>query len=184
MDEAKIAYLGFIQGAINRMAGNVFIVKGWSVALVAAIIAVTSDAKFGFYIAIVPVLLFWWLDAYYLRQERLYRKLYEIASTANPPVTFSMDTSVLKNSFTSTFGTMRAIAVCPFYLLIIGLLIILAIKGSFAEAAEHKSDAIQSSVSRETYIVLLPDNPTLGMSNHAKFQFQLPIDQMSDARGK
>lgn len=184
MNAEKIAYLGFIQGAINRMAGNVFIVKGWSVALVAAIIAVTSNEKFGFCTAIVPVLLFWWLDAYYLRQERLYRKLYEIASASSHPVTFSMDTNVLKKNFTSTFVTMGAIAVCPFYLLIAGLLIILSIKGSFVEAAEHKSDAARSPVSRETYIVLLPDYPMPGMANSAKFQFRLPIDRMSHAREK
>lgn len=178
MDEGKIAYLGFIQGTINRMAGNVFLVKGWSVALVAAMTALTSDSKFGCNIAIVPILLFWWLDAYYLRQERLYRKLYEVASAASHPVTFSMDTSGVRNGVASTVGTMLAGAVCPFYLLILGLLVIFTIRGSFIETAEHKNDAVQASVSRETYIVLLPDNSTPGVSNNPKFQFQLPVDQM------
>jgi len=35
--DEKIAHLGFIQGAINRMGNNSFLVKGWTVALVAGL---------------------------------------------------------------------------------------------------------------------------------------------------
>ncbi|WP_435354079.1 hypothetical protein [Morganella morganii] len=39
----KIAHLGFIQGVINRMGSNSFMIKGWCVALVAAIFALSAD---------------------------------------------------------------------------------------------------------------------------------------------
>ena len=44
------------------------------------------------YVAYVPALLFWLLDAYFLRQERLFRKLYG-GVCAGEETDFSMDTS-------------------------------------------------------------------------------------------
>ena len=77
--ENKIRHLEMIQGIINRMAGNSFALKGWAVTLVAGIfvLAGKDTDKLYFLVAYIPVVVFWWLDAYYLLQERLYRSLYE-----------------------------------------------------------------------------------------------------------
>ena len=77
--EKKFKHLDMIQGIINRMASNSFMLKGWAVTLVAGIFALASkDAdKCYFLIAYIPILIFWGLDSYYLQQERLYRSLYE-----------------------------------------------------------------------------------------------------------
>ncbi len=76
--EIKIAHLGFIQGVINRMGNNSFLVKGWFVTLMTAVFALTEKPNACFvYLAILPLVLFWWLDAFLLHQEKLYRKLYE-----------------------------------------------------------------------------------------------------------
>ena len=40
--ESKIAYLQMIQAVIARMAGNSFLIKGWSVTLVAALFALAA----------------------------------------------------------------------------------------------------------------------------------------------
>ena len=47
MDSSKqIAHLGFIQGVINRLGSNSFLLKGWSITLVAACFALaTKDAE-------------------------------------------------------------------------------------------------------------------------------------------
>lgn len=67
-------HLDYIQATIIRMAANSFLAKGWSVTLVAALFAFTKlDMVF---VAIVPVILLWGIDAYYLFQERLFRSLY------------------------------------------------------------------------------------------------------------
>ena len=90
-------HLEMIQGVINRMASNSFLLKGWAVTLVAGIFALSSkDAdKLYFLIAYIPILVFWGLDAYYLLQERLYRKLYDkICLLQEQSVDFSMDASV------------------------------------------------------------------------------------------
>lgn len=75
----KIQHLNMIQGVINRMAANSFALKGWAVTLVAGIFALAGkdSDKMYFLVAYIPVIVFWWLDSYYLLQERLYRSLYE-----------------------------------------------------------------------------------------------------------
>ena len=92
--EEKIKHLEFIQGVINRMAGNSFLLKGWSLTLVSALIALgTKDTRPEFVIlALLPAVAFWILDGYFLRQERLFRKLYDKIRLQNGDANFSMDT--------------------------------------------------------------------------------------------
>jgi len=97
-NENRLAHLGMIQSVINRMAGTSFILKGWSVTLVAAMSALAADnSRQAFaYLALLPAVVFWGLDGYYLRQERLFRKLYHAVRTAEQGSLegpFSMDTS-------------------------------------------------------------------------------------------
>ncbi len=82
--------LDLIQGVIKRMADNSFKVKAWMMSIFGFVVAL---AKAGFlnklgdgkglpmwYIAvflIITVLVFWYLDAFFLRTERLYRNLYK-----------------------------------------------------------------------------------------------------------
>ena len=61
------------------MAGNSFLLKGWTVTIAAALFALAakdSNRRFAV-LALFPSLAFWGLDAYYLRQERLFRRLYD-----------------------------------------------------------------------------------------------------------
>lgn len=91
--ENKIKHLEMIQGVINRMAGNSFALKGWAVTLVAGIfvLAGKDTDKLYFLVAYIPVVVFWWLDAYYLLQERLYRSLYEkVRKTDEKDIDFSL----------------------------------------------------------------------------------------------
>jgi hypothetical protein len=94
--DAKIAHLEFIQGVVNRMGSNSFLLKGWSVTLVAALFALAaSGAQLLFiYLAYFPAITFWVLDGYFLRQERLFRKVYDHVRALEPSlIDFSMDTS-------------------------------------------------------------------------------------------
>ena len=98
-DERKIAHLEMIQGIINRMGNNSFMIKGWTVTLVSAIFALSiENHKFSF-IALFPILLFWWLDAFFLYQERLFRGLYnDVALKDDTSITYSMDNASYKKS--------------------------------------------------------------------------------------
>lgn len=77
--DAKLKHLEMIQGIINRMAGNSFLLKGWSVTLISALFALAAkdSNRFFLYLAYFPCVAFWSLDGYFLWQERMYRKLYQ-----------------------------------------------------------------------------------------------------------
>jgi hypothetical protein len=79
---ADAQYLGFIQTIIGRLAGNSFLLKGWTVTLVAGLSAFAkSDSKPSFaWIAVFVVAVFSVLDAYYLALEHAYRNLYDKAA--------------------------------------------------------------------------------------------------------
>jgi len=67
-----IKELEIIQGIINRMAHNSFLIKGWTITLVVVLLLLKENKYYTF----IPILVFWFLDAYFLRLERLYRRLY------------------------------------------------------------------------------------------------------------
>ena len=79
--QALIKHLEMIQGVVSRLAHDSFLVKGWSMALLAAgvIFIAREDVHSSFVMLafVVPVFGFWLLDAYFLWQERLFRKLYD-----------------------------------------------------------------------------------------------------------
>ena len=101
--DKKLKHLEMIQAIVSRMAGNSFLIKGWCVTIVAALLALSSkDAEKRFLIvAYYPVLMFWIMDGYFLWRERLFRKLYDQVRTVDEnAITFSMDTSSFKNETT------------------------------------------------------------------------------------
>ena len=67
-----IKELEIIQGIINRMAHNSFLIKWWTITLVVVLLLLKENKYYTF----IPILVFWFLDAYFLRLERLYRRLY------------------------------------------------------------------------------------------------------------
>lgn len=119
--EKTIAHLGFIQAVISRMGSNSFLLKGWSVTLVAAIFALSAkDADQRFVMmAYFPILIFWILDAFFLHQEKLFRKLYEeVASGRQPSDHFSMNTNVVKDKVESIAAVAFSKTLLPFHGLI------------------------------------------------------------------
>ena len=99
LSETRIKHLELIQAVITRMAGNSFLLKGWSVTLVSALFALASKEADVRYVLIsyFPAAMFWFLDGYFLFQERLFRRLYDkVRSTQNVDTDFSMNTSGLE----------------------------------------------------------------------------------------
>lgn len=99
--ENKRKHLEFIQGAISRMASNLFFLRGWTISLVAALFAffvkdTNTDYVFVIYF---PVIIFWILDGYFLSQERLFRALYDhVRKLDEQDIDFSMDTNEYKKN--------------------------------------------------------------------------------------
>ena len=100
--EKKLAHLGFIQNVVARMNSNSFLVKGWSIALVVGIFALSAKDADHRFIALgyFPIFVFWMMDAFFLRQEHLYRLLYkkvahnEVSSRYLPMQTSKFDLEV------------------------------------------------------------------------------------------
>src|SRR5258708_18139928 len=102
MLQDKVKHLELIQSVITRMAGNSALLKGWSVTLSAALIglAAAKDARPQYaLLGCFPPVFFAILDAFYLRQERLFRRLYDRVRLMNDADwekdPFSMDTRVI-----------------------------------------------------------------------------------------
>lgn len=102
--DSKLKYLEMILGIITRMGSNSFLIKGWSVTLVSALLAIAvSNSRSVFAcMAFFPCLIFWILDGYYLRQERLYRELYQsVAKSEKIDSNFSMNALPHENNIVS-----------------------------------------------------------------------------------
>jgi hypothetical protein len=96
MADERLKYLEFIQAAISRMAGNSFLIKGWSVALGTALLgfSVKENNWAIALVALIPAGSFWALDAYYLALERLFRDLW-IRTTTGTTQNFDMNPGAL-----------------------------------------------------------------------------------------
>ena len=117
--EPKLKHLEFIEGVINRLASDSFRIKGWIVLLVAALfVLLVGQGRIELAaIGIVPVLLFWGLDGYFLLQERLFRALYDhVRMLENRDVDFSMKTSAFREGWQrSWIGATLSITPILFY---------------------------------------------------------------------
>lgn len=94
----KIAHLEMVQGVVSRLAQNSLTLKELSVGIVSAIFALTASKEVVSrdlcFIAFLPALTFWWLDAYFLCQERRFRRLFNaVRAKEEDAIDFSMDTS-------------------------------------------------------------------------------------------
>lgn len=74
----KIGHLDIIQNVITRMGNNSFLLKQWSVGIMIAIYAFAGENSHkAVIVTIIPLLVFWMLDSYYLMLERKFRCLYD-----------------------------------------------------------------------------------------------------------
>ena len=109
-----IKHLKMLQGVINRMAANSFVVKGWSVTLAAALAAFGAQSANQWFVAfgLIPVAAFWGLDAYYLEKERAFRQLYDAVrkpiedSAAQQVSLFSMNIRPYEGGFGAWWKTL------------------------------------------------------------------------------
>ena len=88
MEPDKLKHLEFIQNVITRMNTNSFQIKGWAITIVSATLALYASTKNECFIlvGVFPSLIFWFLDAYYLTQERKFRGLYnDVAGVSEKP---------------------------------------------------------------------------------------------------
>lgn len=139
MKDETIKHLEFIQTNIARMGQNSFQMKGWALTLVTALLALfaasAGDSGVGnnlfIFIGILPATIFWFLDAYYLQQERKFRGIYEDVvglTEANKRINvqpFEMPLDKYKKGKYCICRTAFSKTVWPLYIPIILILVIL-----------------------------------------------------------
>lgn len=127
---SKHAHLEMIQGIVNRLSHNSFLLKGWSVILVSAMFALAAkDSQLLFvYLAYFPAIAFWCLDGYFLHQERLFRKLYDhVRGLSEEEIDFSMNTSKVKARIKSWASVTLSKTLIAFHGVILASIILVTI---------------------------------------------------------
>ena len=131
-----IKEIEIIQDTIKRMAFNSFMIKGWAITLV-VVTLLLKGTEYQVWIAFIPLLVFWFLDAYFLWQERMYRKLYEWVINnrlKSDEYLFDMNAYRFEGEVQSRFRIMFSITLGWFYgsiaiLIVIYALVVLITKG-------------------------------------------------------
>jgi len=132
--DEQIKHLEFIQGVITRMNNNSFQMKGWMVAIMTALLAVYASTQNNRFVlvAIVPTVIFWFLDTYYLWQERKFRGVYDDVAgiTKNNEIKlFAMRPDLYtggKYSYINVFGSVTIVLVyLPVIVILLGIYFLL-----------------------------------------------------------
>ena len=124
MDKEK--HLEMIENIISRMANCSFLIKGWTLTIVAAVFGLAakdSNIKF-IIIAYVIIPCFWFLDAFYLSKERQYRSLYDKVRKSSDS-DFSMNTSEFNNGKNTWINTIYSKTLNLFYIPLICIILVI-----------------------------------------------------------
>ncbi len=127
-------HLDLLQGIINRISNNCSNCKSWCITVVSAIVVLAIDkSKFDLlYIALLPLIIFYFLDSYYLSIEREFIALHKsFVKKFHKSNLLESDLFLLsiKNGFFRRIGLTICAAVtsastAPFYIILIVLILI------------------------------------------------------------
>ena len=120
--ENKLKHLEFIQNTIIRMSTNSFIIKGWAITLVSALFVLSQKDTNQNYVVLtyLAIPIFWYMNGYFLLQERRYRELYNSVRQKNESnIDFSMDARRYKNGRNTIFSCLFSKSIWPIYIFIL-----------------------------------------------------------------
>ncbi len=122
-ESIRIAHLAMLQGVISRMGANAFTLKALAATFGSAAVAVMSTVQTpSLYYAVaaaVPMIVFWLMEAQYLRLERAYRKLYDHVRKGEEVEAYSLEATAFMKETPSVLRLARSWSVSWFYLAII-----------------------------------------------------------------
>ena len=126
---AVTAHINLLQGIINRLANNSASCKTWCLALVAAFLSLAGAAHQPNIIAfsLIPIVIFAFLDAAYLAQERAYRELYRKLTAKISTNTYTIDDAFDARALITFAGFCRAFTSWSIYPIYATLLLAYAV---------------------------------------------------------
>lgn len=128
-------HMDYVQAVITRLANNSFLLKGWALTLSSALLgfAITQKHAGLALVALVPVLAFWVLDTYFLRQERAFRRMYaDIAAKELRDFTINPTPYAEQQPW---WGVGFSLSLRIYYLAIIVLTVVVAIVLALADSS-------------------------------------------------
>ena len=130
--DKKISHLNMIQGIITRMGNNSFALKGWAVGIMIAVYAFAGKSNVkAVIVTLMPLVVFWFIDTYYLMLERKYRCLYDdVRKKVEDKIDFNMNYNNVKIELKDIknygfFNILFSKSVLPFYLICIATTLVI-----------------------------------------------------------
>lgn len=134
-NSAVQAHISMHQDIINRMAGNSANCKNWTITLVAAMLVLLVDKKMQIpnaWICLIPIVLFYLLDCYYLGLERMciasQNEFLEKVNNGKDYIDSLYKMEALKDNckqLCNTIKAMKSFSTTPFYLIVVIVVCIL-----------------------------------------------------------
>lgn len=122
-ESIRIAHLTMLQGVITRMGANSFTLKALAAtfgsAAVAVMATVGTPSPYYAVAAIVPMIIFWLMDAQYLRLERAYRKLYDHVRKGEEVEAYNLEATPFMKDSASVLRLAFSWSVSWFYMAIL-----------------------------------------------------------------
>jgi len=122
-NETSIAHMGMIQGVVTRLETNCFTLKALAMTLAVAVLAFLGSIEKPNWVyplaGCFPAIVFWIMDAQYLRLGRLFRRLYNGVRSGEVDEPFSMDFRASERYEQSTFRIAFSWSILWFYLSIL-----------------------------------------------------------------
>ena len=134
-DEDDRHYISLLQDNINRMASNSASCKTWLVTIVAALLAVQislQELHGILWVALLPAILFYVLDSYYLGLEQRFIKIeikfveHEKTDDDLFPYLYFFNTKAIMSDVTATLQALSSFSTWPFYLIIILMIVVIS----------------------------------------------------------
>lgn len=128
-------YISLLQENINRMASNSANCKTWLVTILAALLAIQvslQELQGILWIALVPAILFYILDSYYLGLERRFIKIegnfveHEKTDDTLFLLLYNFNTKAIMGDWKATWLAMGSASTFPFYITVIIIILVVS----------------------------------------------------------
>lgn len=126
-DAAVVGHIDMLQGIIGRMSSNCSNCKTWAVTVVAAILALSDYSGWQrFWICCGPIVLFFFIDSFYLGLERRFICLQQMfiadINDGMHVIPYTIESTTAKEQLTGMLKGFISLSTTPFYILLVIIL--------------------------------------------------------------
>ncbi len=130
-NETTIAHMAMIQGVVTRLETNCFTLKALAMTLAVAVLAFLGSVQKPNWVyplaGCFPVIVFWIMDAQYLRLGRLFRRLYNGVRSGELDEPFSMNFKAYEKDEQSMLRVAFSWSILWFYLSILAAFAVVSV---------------------------------------------------------